>query len=367
MKDNAVIEKIRQKYARLFSAMDCRLRRQWAAAEAMEMGWGGVTTVALATGLDRHTILAGTRELRSSRTTRHAQMLPPRRSPGGGRKPLTQIDPGLPATLDTLLEPADEGPDERSLRWTCKSTSKLARELQRLGHPISDRTVASLLQADEYTLQAKRSGRQLLAHTDCNTQFQYINEQVQAFQKRGEPVIWVETKAHAHHKPRFAVDCIRRWWQQVGARRFPSASTLLITSEVASGNRVRNRSWRQSLQDLANEIGLCLEVCHFPPATTKWNKTECRLSSAFQRDCRGKSWTDCEVVVYLIGRTALERRYLGTSFKLEDLAGLNQIPTWLHGDWNFIVHPLHSDLFAPFASRASRLGHRVIFPNRTLG
>ena len=191
MQDAAIIERIRVKFHTLTPVMDERSRRQWAAAEAMELAWGGVTRVAAATGLSRTTITEGIRELKA----RGAGEDPgPRiRRPGGGRKPLVNTDPGLAAALDALVEPVTRGDPESPLRWTCKSTRKLAEELRRQQHPVGERTVAALLREAGYSLQANRKTREGAAHPDRNAQFEYIDRQARRLQKRGQPVVSVDT------------------------------------------------------------------------------------------------------------------------------------------------------------------------------
>ena len=170
------------------------MRRQWAASEAADLGWGGVTCVALATGLARNTIMAGAQELDYRQTHPRAAVSPRIRALGGGRKPLTEMDAGLQAALDALVDPATRGHPESPLRWTCKSTGTLAEELQRQHHPVSDRTVATLLKAAGYSLQANRKTREGSSHEDRNAQFEHINRRVLRFQKQGEPVVSIDTK-----------------------------------------------------------------------------------------------------------------------------------------------------------------------------
>src|SRR5258708_6285382 len=193
MHDAAAIERIRTKFQALTVVMDERMRRQWAASEAMELGWGGTSHVAYGTGLSRTTILAGMRELKAQEATQ-APPSPGIRRPGGGRKLLLETDPGLWDALDALVDPMTRGHPETPLRWTCKSTRQLAAELTRQHHPRSDRTAASLLYAAGYSLQANRKTYEGKQHPDRNAQFEYISHQVQRLQKRGQPVVSVDTK-----------------------------------------------------------------------------------------------------------------------------------------------------------------------------
>src|SRR5713226_7498844 len=193
MQDAAAIEGIRRKFRALTMVMDERMRRQWAATEARQLAWGGVSCVAKATGISRTTILAGIRELKAQDSTEAWPDANIRR-PGAGRKLLVETDPGLLAALDALVDPVTRGHPETPLRWTCKSTRKLAEELCRQNHPISDRTVATLLYEAGYSLQANRKTREGNDHPDRNAQFEYISRQVQRVQKRGQPVVSVDTK-----------------------------------------------------------------------------------------------------------------------------------------------------------------------------
>src|SRR5262245_39079987 len=194
MKNPATIECLRNKYLALSPVMDERIRRLWVATEASALGWGGVTAVARATGLARNTITAGLRERKRRQAQPPAGGAAQIRRPGGGRKPVTAIDPGLQPALDRLVDPATRGHPESPLRWTCKSTSQLAQELQNQGHPVTDRTVASLLKRAGYSLQANRKTQEGAAHPDRNAQFEYINGQVIACRDRSQPVVSVDTK-----------------------------------------------------------------------------------------------------------------------------------------------------------------------------
>jgi Rhodopirellula transposase DDE domain len=194
MQDAAAVERIRVKYLALFPVMDERVRRHWAATEAMALGWGGISAVAVATGLARNTVAAGVRELTQRGEQADVTFDIRLRRPGGGRKPITEVDPQVLRALEELVNPVTRGHPESPLRWTCKSTAKLAEELTQRNHPVTDRTVARLLKQTGYSLQANRKTREGSSHPDRNAQFEYINKQVLAFQKRNQPVISVDTK-----------------------------------------------------------------------------------------------------------------------------------------------------------------------------
>jgi hypothetical protein len=353
----AVITLLRDKYQALYPVMDERMRRQWAAAEATALGWGGITQVSQATGLSRNTIAVGIAELSQRLSQPHAPVPLRLRKPGAGRKPVSQTSPGVKQALDRLVDPVTRGHPESPLRWTCKSTRTLAEELTRQGFPVCDRTVASLLIAADYSLQANRKTREGKAHPDRDAQFQYIHQEVLRTQRRGQPVVSVDTKKKElvgqyknagqewqpagepeevrvhdfpdkklgkaipygvydvtanegwvsvgidHDTAEFAVASIRHWWQNMGARRFPRAEELLITADGGGSNSHRNRLWKVALQRLADEIGLALRVRHFPPGTSKWNKIEHRLFCHITRNWRGRPLTSYEVIENLIAST----------------------------------------------------------------
>jgi len=356
MHDATVIARIKRKFRALRPEMDERMRRQWAASEARELGWGGISVVSRATGLSRPTIVAGLRELEMPETER-AEGASRVRRPGGGRPTIVKVDPGLLSALETLIEPATRGDPESPLRWTCKSTRRLAAELTRQSHPTSARTVAKLLHEQGYSLQANRKTREGGQHPDRNAQFEYINTSVQRFLRRGRPAISVDTKKKElvgdfknsgqewrpqgtpeevrvhdfldkklgkaipygiydmvnnqgwvsvgidHDTAKFAVNSIRRWWTMMGQARFPRATELLITADGGGSNSHRSRLWKVALQELADDLQLKLHVCHFPPGTSKWNKVEHRLFSFITQNWRGKPLTSLQTIVNLIAST----------------------------------------------------------------
>ncbi len=357
MQDATAIERIHLKFRALDAVLDERSRRQWAAAEARDYGYGGVTAVATATGLARDTIAAGLRELEYRESHPDEPVTERLRQVGAGRKPLTESDPTLLAALEALLEPLTRGDPMSPLRWTCKSTRRLATELTSQGHRVGYRTVAWLLHEAGYSLQANRKTREGNQHPDRNAQFEFINAQAARFQKRRQPVISVDTKKkelvgdfknggrewHPEGEPEkvrvhdfqdkelgkaipygvydvtnnqgwvsvgidhdtayFATASIRRWWQEMGTQRFPLATELFITADGGGSNGHRTRLWKVALQELADEIGLKLTVSHFPPGTSKWNKVEHRLFSFITQNWRGKPLVSVQVIVNLIAAT----------------------------------------------------------------
>lgn len=360
MHDAAAIERTRKKFLALTVVMDERMRRQWTAAEAMVLGWGGISHVAKATGLSRTTILAGVRELKSQEA---GEALPSSgiRRPGAGRKPLLETDPDLWDALDALVDPVTRGHPESPLRWTCKSTRQLSAELTRQNHAVSDRTVARLLYEMGYSLQANRKTREGKQHPDRNAQFEYINQQVGRVQKRGQPVVSVDTKKKEkvgdfknsgqewrpkgtpekvrthdfadkdlgkaipygvydvannqgwvsvgidHDTAYFAANSIERWYEDMGSKRFPRAVELMITADGGGSNSYRSRLWKLALQGLADRLALRLKVCHFPPGTSKWNKIEHRLFSYITSNWRGQPLVSREAIVNLIASTTTKK------------------------------------------------------------
>ena len=302
--------------------------RLWAANEALSLGYGGVSEVSRATELSRTTIHAGIAELGSAAVAHESNRI--RRS-GGGRKKLTDKDPGLLGALNKLVDPVTRGDPESPLRWTSKSTTKLARELSTSGHPVSQRTVCDLLTGEGYSLQSVRKTREGARHPDRDAQFQFLNAQVQAALKAGQPVISVDTKKKElvgdfnnagqewqkkktpikvrvhdfvdpalgkaapygvydlaanqgwvsvgidHDTAEFAVESIRRWWRQMGKPIYPKATRLLITADCGGSNGYRVRLWKVALQRFADETSITLQVRHLPPGTSKWNKIEHRM------------------------------------------------------------------------------------------
>lgn len=364
----STLESVREKYARLQPFLDERARRVWAAAEAASLGHGGVTLVARATGLARSTIYEGERDLREAAPPDAMAAAPDRgprlrrvRRPGGGRKPLTERDPELVTALEALVDPLARGDPQSPLRWTTKSTRKLAATLRAQGHPISHEKVAELLRARDYRLQKNRKTQEGTSHPDRDAQFEYINAQAQAFQAADQPVVSVDTKKkelvgpfanggrewhaggcpeevrvhdfpdpergkaipygvydlHAnegwvsvgidHDTAEFAVESVRRWWRQMGQPRYPTATQLMISADSGGSNASQARLWKVALQAFADETGLEITVSHFPPGTSKWNTIEHRMFSEITKNWRGRPLVSHEVIVDLIASTKTEK------------------------------------------------------------
>jgi Rhodopirellula transposase DDE domain len=406
MSESDRIEVIRHKYELLRPLMTERMRRQWAACEAMSFPRGGFTLVAQATGLSRTTLWAGKRELQHQAGLPPEDIQPERvRRPGGGRHLVEADDPTLLSDLQALLESTTRGDPQSPLLWTCKSTRNLAEELNRAGHHVNYRTVAALLHDLDYGLQANRKTKEGSSHPDRNAQFEYINRQVRAFQGRGQPVVSVDTKKKElvgdfrnagrewhrrgqpeevraktfpdeqlgevipagvydltfnqgwvsvgidHNTAAFAGETIRRWWREMGLPLFPEAAELLVTVDGGGSNSIRSRLWKVGLQELADDLGLRITVCHFPPGTSKWNKIEHRMFCHITQNWRGKPLRSRAVVVNLIGntttRTGLKVRAeldtnsypTGIEVSDEELAAVNIKRARFHGDWNYTISP----------------------------
>jgi hypothetical protein len=352
------MEAVRTKYLLLQPLMTERMRRQWAACEAESLGRGGVSLVAEATGLSRTTIWAGRRELRRRVDHPELDLTPERvRSPGGGRHLVEQDDTTLLTALRDLVESSTRGDPQSPLFWTSKSTRKLAEELSAQGHPVSYPTVAALLDDWGYSLQANRKTKEGQDDPDRDAQFEYINQQVHAFQRDGQPVVSVDAKKKEligdfrnpgrewhrrghpeevrakdfpdkqlgkaipegvydlrrnegwvsvgvdHDTADFAGESIRRWWQEMGSRAYPRARRLLITADAGGSNGYRSRLWKVALQRLASDLDLRISVCHFPPGTSKWNKIEHRMFCHITQNWRGKPLRSRAIVVNLISHT----------------------------------------------------------------
>ena len=399
---------IREKFRTLEAVLDERSRRLWAATEAKALGYRGQTLVAKATGMARNTVHVGLRELEHTADALTGDHQRVRRS-GGGRKRLIEHDPLLVTQLDALVEPTSRGDPQSPLRWTCKSTRQLAAALQQHGHKVGRHKVAELLVDLGYSLQANRKTKEGTSHPDRDAQFTYINAQVQAFQARGQPVVSVDTKKKElvgdfknggrewqpqgqpelvrtydfvdkrlgqgipygvyeptatvgwvsvgsdHDTAAFAVETLRRWWHNMGAPMYGGATALLITADGGGSNGSRNRLWKVARQRLADELGLRISVCHFPPGTSKWNKIEHRMFSHISMNWRGKPLTSHEVIVNLIANTTtqpgltihaeLDTHQYPTGIKVTDqeLETVRLQKADFHGEWNYTILPTSLD------------------------
>jgi transposase len=401
MPETSVVEWIRCKYVKLVGDLDERGRRRWAATEASSLGWGGIAAVAEATGISDRTIRNGIQELTAADSLSQDRQ----RRPGAGRRAREVEQPELIGALERLVEPVARGDPMLPLRWTCKSTYTLADELKRQGFQVSPWKVAELLRKKGYSLQANRKTREGKQHPDRNAQFEHINRRVMACQRRGQPAVSVDTKKKEvlgnrknagrtyrrkgkpvevdthdfpdeklgkaipygvydlanneawvsvgidHDTAEFAVASIAEWWKRMGRKRYKAAKRLLITGDSGGSNGHRNRLWKAELQRFANRTGMVLEVCHFPPGTSKWNKIEHRLFCHITRNWRGIPLETHEIVVNLIGSTRTtqglevhawldEHEYpKGRTVTDTEFAAINIRRNKFQGDWNYEIHP----------------------------
>ena len=397
----STFSQLHEKFGSVWALLDERTRRLMAASEARILGYGGVSQVRRACGLSRKAIAKGMREIAQGTAPPPGRV----RRPGAGRKSIVAHDPGLPAALDRLIDPETRGDPESPLRWICKSTRTLAAQLTRQKHPISHVKVAQLLDAQGYSLQSNRKTEEGEDHPDRDAQFRHINAQVKRALAQGKPVISVDTKkkellgsydnrgrqwrpakepvkVNGHDFPSpdvpraypygiydvdrntgfvnvgtnhdtgaFAVASIRGWWRAEGRKLYPQTRDLLITADGGGSNGARLRLWKLELQKLADETGLAIAVCHFPPGTSKWNKIEHRLFSFISSNWRGEPLRDYETIVQLIARTTtakglkvtcrLDRRKYPTGRKVtdEEMKRVNLERSKFHGDWNYTIRP----------------------------
>lgn len=392
---------ISARYLTLAPLLDERARRLVAGAEANAIGRGGVAAVARATGLARTTVQRGVDDVRSGEALDRGRV----RRAGAGRPPIEERDPTLRADLEALIEPTARGDPETPLRWTTRSVRNLADELGRAGHAVSHQTVSELLKEMGYSLQANRKTLEGASHPDRDAQFHHIDAAVQLQLSLGGPVISVDTKKKElvgpfrnggkelrprgepeqvlihdflipdlgraspygvydlganeawvsvgtdHDTAAFAVESIRRWWTTMGAPLYPEATRLLVTADCGGSNGYRTRLWKRELQRLADETGMEIAVCHFPPGTSKWNKIEHRLFSAISQNWRGKPLVSHEAIVNLIGatttRTGLRVRSdldtnaypKGVTVSDAEMGTLYIRTDPFHGEWNYSLLP----------------------------
>ncbi|PYV90960.1 MAG: ISAzo13 family transposase, partial [Acidobacteria bacterium] len=347
------LSELKRKFRSAWPHLDERTRRIMAGAEAVSLGYGGVSLVRRACGLSRKAIAQGIREIQSGGRRLVGRI----RRPGAGRKSITQSDPRLVQTLEALIEDQTRGDPESALRWICQSTRAIARELGKQKHPVSHMKVAQILHDLDYSLQSNRKTEEGADHPDRDAQFRHINARVKQCLRQGIPVISVDTKKKElvgnyenhgrqwlrakqplkvqghdfsslevpraypygiydigrnagfvnvgtdHDTGAFAVASIRGWWRFEGRRIYPEAKTILITADGGGSNGWRLWLWKLELQNFADQTGLCVSVCHFPPGTSKWNKIEHRLFSFISSNWRGQPLRDYETVVQLIART----------------------------------------------------------------
>ena len=392
---------IRERFSALVLYLNERERRLLAATEAHAAGYGGIAAVMEATGIAASTIGRGLKELAGEIVLAPGRV---RRS-GGGRKPLVASDPGLLDDLMALVEPSERGDPMSPLRWTCKSVRRLAAELTARGHRISRTVVGELLRRQKFSLQGNSKTREGGDHPDRDAQFVHINQSVTAALAQQQPVISVDTKkkelvgdfknagrewrpqgepeevrvhdflikelgravpygiydlaANAgwvsvgmdHDTAAFAVQAIRRWWQEIGRERYPEAHHLVITADGGGSNGSRVRLWKRELQRLVNELGIDIVVHHLPPGTSKWNKIEHRLFSFISMNWRAKPLVSYRVIIDLISATTTDTGLTvrceldpniypkGTVVSDAEMEAINLVRDAFHGEWNYTIRP----------------------------
>jgi hypothetical protein len=374
------------------------------ADKALDQGRGGISRLAELTGMSRTTITKAAAELNSGKKLAVVERWQVREA-GGGRKKVEEADPGLEVQLGKILEETSAGDPMSALRWTNKSSEAMAEELTRQGHPVSDKTVARCLRKMGYSMQLNQKTREGPQHRNRDLQFRYINRQVASFRRSGDPVLSVDTKKKelvgpfknggrtwrpkgkpelvnvhdfpslaegkaipygayeigedravvnvgvTHDTAEFAVESIRRWWKLAGRKRQQGAQRILICADAGGSNSNRSRTWKLHLQGLADELGMAITVCHYPPGTSKWNKIEHRLFSFISLTWKGQPLINYETVVNLIGATTTK-----SGLQVKAVLDINEYETGVkvtksqmeelrvrrhktHPDWNYTLDP----------------------------
>ena len=392
---------IGERFRALAPELSERGRRMWAASEARVLGRGGIAAVSRASGISPNTIRKGMREIESGDRLQSGRV----RRHGGGRKPIGETDPELVVALERLVADDCRGDPMQVLLWTSKSVRKLAVELRELGFDVHFTTVAQVLRSLGYSLQSNRKSLEGSQHPDRDRQFRLINDRVGAAVAAGEPAISIDTKkkelvgdfankgrewrakgdpikVSTHDFPsqavgkaipygvydiaanegfvnvgitaetaQLAVASIRAWWRDLGQERYPAARALQITADCGGGNGNRIRLWKTELQKLADETGLTIRVCHFPPGTSKWNKIEHRLFCHISQNWRGRPLISYQVIINSIATTTtgsglkvfarLDQRDYPKKVEVTDaqLAAVNITPDPFHPEWNYAIAP----------------------------
>jgi hypothetical protein len=374
-------------------------KRLYYATEAIKHGRGGITKVSKESGLCRQSIRRGILEIKEEKIDCIRQ-----RNNGGGRKKVEEKDITLKKDLESLLNP--KGDPMTNVLWTTKSLSNLSASLKEIGHADASRDVVQrILHESNYSLRANKKNIEGISNPDRDAQFQKINETMNNFERSGDPIISVDCKKKEltgnfknngkewqakgqdtivntydfrnladgkavpygiydvirnagfinlgtdHDTASFAVESIRRWWNTVGKFLYPEAKKLLITSDGGGSNGVRNRLWKRELQKLSNEIGMPITVCHYPPATSKWNKIEHRLFSFISINWRAKPLTTLETIIELLSHTKTKEGLvvkaiidkntypIGIKISDKEMKEINILRDEFHGEWNYTISP----------------------------
>jgi len=389
-------------WLKVLALADEALKRKLAAAKALDLGWGGISTVTRITGMSPTTIRKGIQELDNLESLEQPKRI---RKLGGGRKRTDIKSPKIVEDLEAIMGENTAGDPMSFLKWTCKSTYKIADELNLRGHKISAETVRQLLRERDYSLQANVKTKEGGSEPERDAQFRYINEQVKKFVVQGDPVISVDTKKReivgdfknpgrtwrkkrdakevnvydfpslgigvaipygaydinrgegfvnvgiSRDTSEFAVESIRQWWKISGKKHYPDARELLICADGGGSNGSRRRGWKFFLQELTDQIGIPISLCHFPPGTSKWNKIEHCMFSFISMNWKGEPLVTYETIIKLISATTtkkglkvvarLDKREYegGVKFSDEDMAKLNIKTHMLHPKWNYSIVP----------------------------
>ena len=395
---------VERRWLKVLGTLNEYQARLFVADKALDQGRGGVTRLSELSGMSRMTITKAVAELNSGKILAAAESGRMREA-GGGRKKVEETDPGILTELSKILEESSAGDPMSELRWTNKSTEAMAAELTRQGHPVSDKTVARNLRRLGYSMQLNQKTREGKQHQNRDQQFGYINRQVVAFRKSGDPVLSVDAKKKelvgpfknggrtwrpkgkphqvnvydfpslaegkaipygayeigddravvnvgiTHDTAEFAVESIRRWWKLAGSTRKKAAKRILICADGGGSNSSRSRTWKLHLQKLADELGMAITVCHYPPGTSKWNKIEHRLFSFISLTWKGQPLINYETVVNLIGATktrsglkvkaVLDTNEYETGVKVTDAQMEELSIRWhkTHPEWNYTLRP----------------------------
>ena len=404
MNSSTIRTPVEQRWLKVLGTLNEYQARLFVADKALDQGRGGITRLSELSGMSRMTITKAVAELSSGKKLAEAESGRMREA-GGGRKKVEETDPGILAELSKILEESSAGDPMSELRWTNKSTEAMAAELTRQGHPVSDKTVARNLRRLGYSMQLNQKTREGRQHQNRDQQFGYINRQVTAFRKSGDPVLSVDAKKKelvgpfknggrtwrpkgkphqvnvydfpslaegkaipygayevgddravvnvgiTHDTAEFAVESIRRWWKLAGSKRKKAAKRILICADGGGSNSSRSRTWKLHLQKLADELGMAITVCHYPPGTSKWNKIEHRLFSFISLTWKGQPLINYETVVNLIGATktksglkvkaVLDTNEYETGVKVTDLQMEELSIRWhkTHPEWNYTLKP----------------------------
>jgi len=406
-----LIKQVKLRYDFMAAHLSEKDKKLWAASEANAIGRGGDTIVYQATGISRVTISKGKKELTGkafSKTPKNKRI----RKTGGGRKRLVDKNPALVKELDMLIDPLTRGDPESPLRWTCKSTYKLSEALRLKGYKVSQKTVYLMLQEMGYSMQANRKIMEGKQSPDRDAQFYFIYNQIKEFQDNGQPVISVDAKKKenigqykntgkewepkgqptdvntydfpdkdkgkacpygiydltrnegwvsvgiSRDTAEFAVESIRRWWNEMGCFKYPDATRLLITADGGGSNGYRVRLWKREIQSLVNELGISINVCHFPPGTSKWNKIEHQMFSFMSKNWRGRPLDSLGTIVNLISSTTTKKGLKieaeinaaqyekGIKVSDAEMARLNIEHASFHGEWNYKILPQETSSIA---------------------